>query len=116
MLNIFLGAVTIFICIPLILGWIPPNRWYGVRFPESFTSNENWYRINRLGGALLAIWGVTMIGYGVFAQLSGRPALHLLGLAVMMGSLLAMVIGLAIYVNQKHGNGSPPCRKEEKPS
>ncbi len=114
MLNIFAGAVTVVVSIPLIVGWIPPNRWYGVRLPESSTSEENWYSINRLGGWVMIVWGAAMIGYGVYAQVCLRPELHVIGLAIMLGSLPLMVIGLAIYVNRKYGQWGPPPNEQER--
>lgn len=41
--------------VPLIRGWIPPNRIYGFRTGETLASPEIWYPANRaLGWALLA--------------------------------------------------------------
>ena len=37
---------------PLALGWVPPNRWYGFRFPGALFAPELWYRLNALGGQM----------------------------------------------------------------
>jgi len=47
------GLITTVLCIPLILGKVRPNRFYGIRTREAFASEENWYRINRAGGKAL---------------------------------------------------------------
>lgn len=40
--NIFVGLLTIAVCIPLLKDKIAMNRWYGIRFRKSFESEENW--------------------------------------------------------------------------
>jgi hypothetical protein len=45
------GVLTV-AAAPLALGWIPPNRWYGFRFPGAILAPELWYRINALGGQM----------------------------------------------------------------
>jgi hypothetical protein len=47
--NVFVGALIIAVCIPLLKNKIRMNRWYGMRFRKSFESDENWYKINRYG-------------------------------------------------------------------
>ena len=50
-----LYSVMIAASIPLILSWVPPNRWYGFRLPGLFESPEMWYEINSLGGKMFAL-------------------------------------------------------------
>lgn len=57
-----LALVAIGTSIPLVLGKVRPNRLYGIRFEKSFSSEESWYRINRVGGWALIIWGVVTLG------------------------------------------------------
>jgi uncharacterized membrane protein len=38
------------IAIPLLLGLIPRNRWYGIRTPQALSDENAWYRSNRFGG------------------------------------------------------------------
>jgi hypothetical protein len=47
-----LYGALILAAIPLALGWIPPNRWYGFRFPGALFSPQLWYEINALGGKM----------------------------------------------------------------
>jgi len=63
---IALPLLLIGLSVPMILGRIGPNLWYGVRTPKTLASQEIWYRANRLGGVYLtvstlialAIWGL----------------------------------------------------------
>lgn len=36
--------------IPLIFERVPRNKAYGFRFPVALQNNENWFRVNRVGG------------------------------------------------------------------
>lgn len=47
-----LYAVLILAALPLLLEWVPPNRWYGFRFPGAQINPAIWYEINALGGKL----------------------------------------------------------------
>jgi SdpI/YhfL family protein len=44
--------------VPLMLDWIPPNRFYGFRTPATLASTQLWYDVNRATGAALLIAGV----------------------------------------------------------
>lgn len=47
-----LYVVLLLAAVPLALGWIPPNRWYGFRFPGAFYNPQLWYQINAMGGRM----------------------------------------------------------------
>lgn len=55
------GGLVAGLSLPLILGWVPPNRWYGVRLEASFQSTALWYRINRRGGGYLLSWSLVVV-------------------------------------------------------
>lgn len=61
------GLLLIVVAIPLILGKVPMNRWYGIRIPKAFESEHNWYEINRYGGKwLVAAGGIVALLGAVF--------------------------------------------------
>jgi hypothetical protein len=47
-----LYGVLVLAAAPLALRWIPPNRWYGFRFPGALFAPQLWYEINALGGQM----------------------------------------------------------------
>jgi SdpI/YfhL protein family len=47
-----LYGVLILASVPLVLGLVPPNRWYGFRLPGARLDPELWYEVNSLGGKL----------------------------------------------------------------
>jgi hypothetical protein len=50
--TLSLYAVLALAALPLALGWVPPNRWYGFRFPGALFAPDLWYRLNALGGQM----------------------------------------------------------------
>jgi hypothetical protein len=56
-----LYAVLIVAALPLLLQGVPPNRWYGFRFPGAQLNPTLWYEINALGGKLF-ISGLLICG------------------------------------------------------
>jgi uncharacterized membrane protein len=62
---IFVAVVIILVCLPLTKDKIPPNRYYGMRLPKAFTSDEAWYAINRYGGKQMIMWAVPMLLCGI---------------------------------------------------
>jgi hypothetical protein len=77
---IFVAVVIIAVCVPLTKDKIPPNRYYGMRFAKSFTSDEAWYAINRYGGRQMIMWAVPMLLCGIvilFLPISPRYAIVL---------------------------------------
>jgi len=63
--NISSGVLFILLSIPLVTKKIPMNGLYGFRIPKSFTSEENWYKINSYGGNQLVRWSILLICIGI---------------------------------------------------
>src|SRR5689334_1287026 len=51
-------VLLIVMCIPMILGKVPRNRLYGFRTPYTLSSDEIWYRANKITGIAVALSGV----------------------------------------------------------
>ena len=64
-LHIAIGILVIALSIPLLMGRVPMNRWYGTRLPESYTSEANWYAVNRYGAIRMTWYGIAVILVGV---------------------------------------------------
>jgi uncharacterized membrane protein len=50
--------VIIVVAIPMALGIVPPNGIYGFRTPYTMSSDEVWYRANRISGIAAVIAGI----------------------------------------------------------
>jgi uncharacterized membrane protein len=77
------GLVAIGLSIPLVLGKVPPNRWYGFRTPKTLSDERVWYPANRAGG-----WAMLAAGFAIIAI---TEAIGYFSPWVLLGS-----IGLAI--------------------
>ena len=60
-----IGLIIIGLAIPLVRGQVGRNGLYGVRFPQSFQSDDAWYAINRFSGKRLIIWAVPLTLVGI---------------------------------------------------
>lgn len=62
-----IGLFIAGLCLPLRQRKIGKNRWYGFRYPQSYTSDSNWYRINEYGARRLIPWSLIVALTGALA-------------------------------------------------
>ena len=55
------GAVLLITCIPLALGKIGRNRWYGYRIKATMNDDRVWYPVNERTGRQLAITALVLL-------------------------------------------------------
>lgn len=55
------GLLIVAICVPLILGWIPPNAWYGFRTRQTLADPSVWYTANAAAGKRLSAAALTIV-------------------------------------------------------
>jgi hypothetical protein len=65
MVNIFVGLFFIALSVPLVKRKIKMNKWYGVRIPRAFKSEESWYKINEYGGRVFIYWSIPILLSGI---------------------------------------------------
>src|SRR5215831_8790377 len=54
--GLLLGcAVIALVSIPLMLGLIPPNRFYGFRTVRTLSDRTLWFRVNRFAGVAFLV-------------------------------------------------------------
>jgi hypothetical protein len=63
--NIMIGTLTIACAIPLVRHKVKMNEVYGIRIRKSFSSPENWEKINEYGGRALIYWSIPIIAIGI---------------------------------------------------
>lgn len=87
-----LGLLHIGLAIPLVRRCIGRNSLYGVRFPQSFQSDDAWFAINQFGGKRMIVWSIPLLVVGVvsfFLPLQSHLALTLtLGFAPLIFILI----------------------------
>jgi uncharacterized membrane protein len=99
-----LPGMAVVFGVPMALGLIPPNRFYGYRTRKTFSSVDVWYRANRFSGWSLAIAGIAALGHNVLFQRDHAdwpPATQQLFMSVATGLLLLLALVLsALYVRK----------------
>lgn len=65
LVNIFSAILIIAVSIPLVKEKIRMNHFYGIRIKKSYTSEENWYRINAYGGKQFIRWSTVLFLAGL---------------------------------------------------
>jgi uncharacterized membrane protein len=83
-----IGVVMIVLGIPLMLRWVRPNRWYGLRVPATFANETVWYDANAATGAELVVAGVIVLAVAVLA----RRVFDLPEIAYVAVCVLALVV------------------------
>jgi hypothetical protein len=73
---ICLGFILLGVSIPLYLGKVKMNYFYGFRIRKAFESEENWYEINSYGAKALMRWSLVIMVIGILCprlRSSGLP-------------------------------------------
>ncbi len=93
------AAMFIGIAVPLRNERIAMNRWYGVRFKESFISDELWYDLNRYGARQL-IWGGVVLLIDAVAMLFVPVGAGGIPLVVLLFFPVGMALVGALFTYQ----------------
>ena len=86
-----IGLLTMVLSVPLIMGKIPPNPWYGYRTKRTLTSKEIWYPTNAYAGKWLLGSGL----WDLFAAFALKAVRHISAPVYALGVLAVLVIMLA---------------------
>lgn len=90
------------IAITLVLGFIPRNRWYGIRTAQTLSDERIWYRSNRFGGWAFLLSGMIYLAVAKMIPAPKRPASDLalwgLHLCAFLLPLVASVVVTLRYV------------------
>jgi uncharacterized membrane protein len=87
--------------VPLALGRVGPNRWYGFRTPRTMTDPEVWWAANRMSGWALVVSGVVAAVLAAVVGLAWPSAEW-----APVASILAMCASLALGVLYSFGRVS----------
>jgi hypothetical protein len=87
------ALILLIISIPLVLGWIPRNRFYGVRTRKTLSDEGVWYSANRFGGVLFIISSLIYLGIAAFVPYSADST-SLNWWAHILGFLLPLFISI----------------------
>ena len=98
--HLLVGLTTVAVAVPLARRKIKMNRWYGIRIPAAFESEQRWYEINEYGGRLLLRGGVLIILAAVPEFFLGR--IYWAAGALAAAAIITLVLGTTLAMIFRH--------------
>lgn len=80
------------------------NRFYGIRIPASFASQESWFALNEHGGKLLGKWSSVIIAtgfIGLFVPLKFQVGYLLVSVFVVLLAVIYPAIQILVFAGKK---------------
>jgi uncharacterized membrane protein len=90
------GVLYIGLGIPLLLGRVRPNSWYGCRTRKTMSDEKIWYAVNRVTGRGLIIAGIMLVGSSLVVFAFGREINPDYAVLILLAVLVLSVIRMAI--------------------
>jgi SdpI/YhfL family protein len=93
-------ALALFlVAVPLVLGLIPRNRFYGIRTAKTLSDDDVWYRVNRLGGVAVMVASAVYGGVAVVwpYDRSAPDNFSTWGLH-LAGFIVPIIVGLSLAI------------------
>jgi len=85
-----LGPILLIVAIPLMLRWIPRNRFFGFRVPSTLRKDSVWYDANALAGRHMFVLGASMVALEFVLPRSWRiPVLQVVGTVGLIFFMIA---------------------------
>ena len=67
-----IGPLLLFLSVPLMFRWIPPNRFFGLRVPSTLRNRSVWYDANARNARHLFALGAALVFLEFVVPLSMR--------------------------------------------
>ena len=96
------GILLILLAIPLYLGKIKPNLWYGFRIRKTLENPDVWYPVNKYGSGWMMLSGVVTVLCAVgFALI---PGISVDAYATTCALIFAAVITVGLVITFRYMN------------
>ena len=89
-----LAGIVTGVGVPLFYGWVPPNKTYGFRSPQTLNDPQAWYAANRVCGYWLIATGMGTAGVAAGLYAAGAEAPY--GLFFTLVALMTGIILMAV--------------------
>lgn len=97
LLAYILPIVIVVQSLPMVLGLVPPNRFFGFRTPKTLSSPEIWYSANRASGwFMIAAAAVTICVNSAILSLGADWGSRTLFWWVAAANVIALTMSLAV--------------------
>ena len=92
-LFFWLGILMVALGIPMALGRVPRNRWYGYRTWRTLADDRTWYVVNRVSGKGIVVGGIfdaimALVWGRVFADPESQRIANVVTLVVMLATVI----------------------------
>jgi len=87
------AVLILIIAVPLVIGWVPRNRFYGVRTLKTLSDERIWFSANRFGGWLFLLSSLIYLLIAAFVPYS-VDSISLNWWVHIMGLLLPLAISI----------------------
>jgi hypothetical protein len=95
------SIIFLLISIPLICGFVPPNRGYGIRTAKTMSEPCIWYRANKFCGLALLVSSVIYLALTVVSPSADRDfTIWLIHLAAFGIHLLVSLLLIRRYISK----------------
>jgi len=99
------AALIFLVAIPLVIGIIPRNRFYGFRLQKTLADDQIWYPVNRFGGIMVMlasmIYAIIAITQPYSKSASDNFTVWLIHLAGFALPLLAGIALTLVYARKR---------------
>lgn len=99
-INVIAGLLMAAIALPLVLGKIPPNLWYGFRTPRTLRDPAVWYPANAYAGRWLFASGIAIALAAV--ALLFVPNVSIEFYAYLMLAVTLLMVGLSVLQSMRY--------------
>jgi len=97
---IIIGLGMVALSIPMILGKVPPNAWYGFRVSLTSDNPDLWYPANAYAGRLLCIAGLVTAGAGLL--MAFVPGITFDGYALAVSAIMLVAVLVVLVLSQRY--------------
>jgi uncharacterized membrane protein len=91
------GMLIFVVCLPIVHGIIPMNKFYGMRTKDTFKSDESWLHLNEVGGMIFAMIGFPLILAGVVGFFIPEQFLQIFSTMVLIVTFLSIAAALYFF-------------------
>lgn len=95
-MYVIFGLLLIGLSVPLLLGKIPPNGWYGFRVPSTLYNPDVWYKVNRYAARWMLLSGIITVVAASLLYYSVDLSVDGYAWALLAVFLLSFLPGLAL--------------------
>jgi uncharacterized membrane protein len=94
------GILLILLAIPLYMGKVKPNLWYGFRVRKTLQNPDAWYAVNRVGAGWMMVSGVLTVLITI--ALAFVPGLSLDAYATLCAVAFAGVLTVGMVITFRY--------------